>query len=522
MSDIRPASTLALIRDGSEGVEVLLLQRTRDAVFLPGFHVFPGGALSEGDGDSPFAMAALRECFEEAGILLVHDSNGQVDVHLQPENTLRSRIDAGTLGLADYCNERDLEPATESLVYLGRWITPPGPPRRFDTRFFLARVPAGQEAFPDGAETVDHVWITPEQALDEHLSGQRLFVPPTLSTLRRLCGHSCGDELLNAMASEMPEEVPSEPWPAVRQGETVQVVPGDNGYDEIRFLDPHGEGTASVSIQVAEPIALTDRVTRITAPNAGIMTGPGTNTYLVRDDRGFMVVDPGPPDEGHLEQVLSEAGGRVHHILLTHTHPDHSPGAAVLAERTGATVVGLPAPELPEHHPEPAPDLVPADNACVGYGAGRLRVLHTPGHASNHLAFLMDSEGLLFAGDLLMQDSTVVISPPDGDMADYMASLKRMLVEPVSWVLPGHGQLMDDPNAVFDYLITHRHVRERKLIGALRALGPADEQALLGRVYSDVDSRIHPVAARSLKAHLLKLEREGRACRSDEGWRLAV
>ncbi|TDT44244.1 glyoxylase-like metal-dependent hydrolase (beta-lactamase superfamily II) [Halospina denitrificans] len=521
MTDIRPASTLVLVRDGSEGIEVLLLQRTRNAVFLPGFHVFPGGALSGEDGDTPFTMAALRECFEEAGILLVRNSGEEADVHLQPETTHRSRIDAGTLSLSDYCTERGLEPATDSLIYLGRWITPPGPPRRFDTHFFLARVPAGQEAFPDGAETVDHVWITPEQALDEHLSGKRLFVPPTLSTLRRLCSYRQSDELLNAIAGEMPEEVPSEPWPAVRQGEAVQVLPGESGYDEVRFLDPQRKGASSVSIQVAEAVPLTDRVTRITAPNAGIMTGPGTNTYLVRDARGFMVVDPGPSDEGHLEQVLSATAGQVHHILLTHTHPDHSPGAALLRERTGATVVGLPAPELPEHHPEPAPDLVPEDGACLGDGPGRLRVLHTPGHASNHLAFLMESEGLLFAGDLLMQDSTVVISPPDGDMADYMASLTRLLAEPVSWLLPGHGQLMDDPNAVFDYLITHRHVRERKLIGALRALAPADEQTLLGRVYSDVDSRIHPVAARSLKAHLLKLEREGRVCRSGDGWILA-
>lgn len=520
MSDIRPASTLVLVRDGPEGVEVLLLQRTRDAVFLPGFHVFPGGALSEGDGDSPFAMAALRECFEEAGILLVHDRGGQTGVHLQPGNTLRSRIDAGTLALTDYCAERGLVPATESLVYLGRWITPPGPPRRFDTRFFLARVPAGQEAFPDGAETVAHAWITPEQALEEHVSGKRLFVPPTLSTLRRLCGYSHSDALMEAIAGEMPEEVPSEPWPAVSQGEAVEVLPGESGYDEVRFLDPQARGTASVRIPVAEPVALTQRVTRITAPNAGIMTGPGTNTYLVRDDRGFMVVDPGPSDDGHLEQVLAETGGRVHHILLTHTHPDHSPGAAFLRERTGAAVVGLPAPELPEHHPEPTPDRVPGDGTTIGYGSGRLRVLHTPGHASNHLAFLMELDGLLFAGDLLMQDSTVVISPPDGDMSDYLASLKRMLGEPISRVLPGHGQLMADPNAVFDYLITHRHVRERKLLGALRAMGTADEKALLGHVYNDVDSRIHPVAARSLKAHLLKLEREGRACRSGDSWAL--
>ena len=207
-------------------------------------------------------------------------------------------------------------------------------------------------------------------------------------------------------------------------------------------------------------------------------------------------------------------------LPISHTHPDHSPGAAFLQQRTGAAVVGLPAPELPEHHSEPAPDREPHDGLYIGYGSGQLRVLHTPGHAANHLAFLLESEGLLFAGDLLMQDSTVVISPPDGDMADYLASLKRLLGEPVYWILPGHGQLMGHPNAVFDYLITHRHVRERKVLGALRALGHADEKTLLAYVYDDVDSRIHPVAARSLHAHLLKLASEGRASRHGDVWKL--
>jgi len=163
-------------------------------------------------------------------------------------------------------------------------------------------------------------------------------------------------------------------------------------------------------------------LSRLTAPNAGLMTGPGTNTYLVGGDR-LVVVDPGPDDPGHLAAILAEAarrGGTVTTIALTHTHPDHAPGAVALAAATGAEVVGFAAAD------GSVPDRTVGDGELVGGDGAALRAVHTPGHASNHLCWLAQDHGILLTGDHVMHGSTVVIRPPDGDMAQYLASLERL------------------------------------------------------------------------------------------------
>ncbi|MGM0433892.1 MAG: MBL fold metallo-hydrolase [Pseudomonadota bacterium] len=509
MAEIREAATLVLARDGADGPEVLLLRRTSDVVFLPGFDVFPGGAVSELDEAPVDRTTALRECFEEAGVLVVRDSAGKLATHTVPELDERRRLDAGEQGLADYCRRTGLTPAAGELVYLGRWITPPGPPRRFDTRFFLAPVPAGQAAWPDGTETIEAFWLTPEQALEEHGRGERLLVPPTLGTLRQLQGFRDVADLLASLADLAPYEAPSEDWP-IRNGSLVAGAPG---YDEARFLDPGAGGHTTGRIEPGEAVAITPAITRLTAPNPGVMTGPGTNTYILRMAGEILVVDPGPDDDGHVEAILAATGGRIDRILLTHTHLDHTPASHRLRERTGASLVfRRPAGGLGHHDYGLEPDHEPVDGDYLVPG---LRVLHTPGHAGNHLAFLWEPEGLLLAGDLIMQSSTVVIDPPDGHLGDYLATLRRLLDEPVQHLLPGHGQLMADPWAVFDYLLTHRHRREHKVLSCLagEAQGIATE-TLLPRVYDDVPAAIHPVAARSLEAHLEKLMDEGRVQRS--------
>ncbi len=510
MTDIREAATLALARDGAEGPEVLLLRRTKDAVFLPGFDVFPGGAVSDRDEAPVDRTAALRECFEEAGILVVQGTDGRATTHTVAELADRRQLDAETQALADYCRRLSLRPATHELVYLGRWITPPGPPRRFDTRFFLAPVPPGQPAHPDGTETVDAVWLTPEQALAEHARGERLMVPPTVGTLRQLRGYGSVAELTRALATVTPYEAPAEEWP-VREG---TLAPGRTGYDEVRFLDPEGGGHLVGRIEPGEPVHLTPAITRLTAPNPGVMTGPGTNTYIIRAGGETLVVDPGPDHVSHVEAILAMVDGHIDRILLTHTHLDHTPATRQLRERTGAKLVfRSPAEGLAHHDYALTPDHEPDDGETLVAG---LRALHTPGHAGNHLAFLWEPEGLLLAGDLVMQSSTVVIDPPDGHLGDYLATLRRLLDEPVRHLLPGHGQLMADPEAAFDYLITHRYQRERKLLDCLEAApGGVDPEDLLGQVYDDVPAAIHPVAARSLEAHLEKLADEGRVLRAE-------
>jgi glyoxylase-like metal-dependent hydrolase (beta-lactamase superfamily II) len=258
-------------------------------------------------------------------------------------------------------------------------------------------------------------------------------------------------------------------------------------------------------------------VRRLVARNPGFMTGPGTNTYLVGTQR-CAVIDPGPHDPAHIERILEAAGGRVTAILATHTHPDHSPAVAALAHATGAEVLGRGAPAHGRQDATFAPTRVLNDGDVVQVGELALRAIHTPGHASNHLCYLLEGAGLLFSGDHVMQGSTVVIGPPDGNMQQYLLSLARLQREPVTHIAPGHGTVIEDAQAEVARLIAHRLQREAKVVERLRRAGRATLDVLVASVYDDVDPRLHPVAKGSLLAHLLKLEAEGRAARDESAW----
>jgi len=255
-------------------------------------------------------------------------------------------------------------------------------------------------------------------------------------------------------------------------------------------------------------------VQRLVARNPGFMTGPGTNTYLVGTQR-CAVIDPGPHDLVHIERILEAAGGRVSAILATHTHPDHSPAVAALAQSTGAEVLGRGAPAHGRQDATFAPTRVLNDGDIVRIGELALRAIHTPGHASNHLCYLLEGSGMLFSGDHVMQGSTVVIGPPDGNMQLYLQSLGRLQREPVTRIAPGHGTVIEDAQAEVARLIAHRLQREAKVVERLRRTGRATIDVLVASVYDDVDPRLHPVAKGSLLAHLLKLEADGRAARDD-------
>ncbi|HXF67068.1 MAG TPA: MBL fold metallo-hydrolase [Burkholderiales bacterium] len=274
------------------------------------------------------------------------------------------------------------------------------------------------------------------------------------------------------------------------------------------------------AIVPGELVRLSELVCRITAPNPGVMTGPGTNTYLV-GERELAAIDPGPESEAHLRVLLEAAGGRLRWILCTHTHLDHSPGARALRAATGAQVLGhARVPGDGRQDASFAPDRALADGDVLDGGAFRLRAIHTPGHASNHLCYLLEEQKLLFTGDHVMQGSTVVISPPDGDMAAYLDSLERVLALDIAALAPGHGHLIEKPHDEVRRLIAHRLKREQKVLDALRRKNPATLDELLPLVYDDVPQRIHPVARRSLHAHLVKLQRDGTVTAQGEGWRL--
>lgn len=277
-------------------------------------------------------------------------------------------------------------------------------------------------------------------------------------------------------------------------------------------------GAATVDIVHGRPVRVSDRVRRITAGNRGLMTGPGTNTYLVGDAQ-IAVVDPGPDDADHVDAILEACGDRLTWIIVTHTHADHSPAAAALARATGAVVLGNTLSEDDGHQDRtfnPARAL--AHDECLSAAGFTLRAIHTPGHVDNHVCFLVEEDGLLLTGDHIMQGSTVVIIPPYGDMQAYIESLRRLLYYPISALGPGHGLVIDTPAREIEGLIAHRLSRETKVVDSLHAAGGATLESLLPRVYDDVDACLHVLAKYSLLAHLIKLEKEQRAVRDGEQW----
>jgi glyoxylase-like metal-dependent hydrolase (beta-lactamase superfamily II) len=255
--------------------------------------------------------------------------------------------------------------------------------------------------------------------------------------------------------------------------------------------------------------ALSPMVRRIVAHNPGMMTGPGTNTYLVGIDE-IAVIDPGPGDATHLDAIAGCGGDRIRWILLTHTHEDHSPGAVGLKKRTGAEILAF---GPGEGRGKLRLDGTLSDGAVIEATEFHLTALHTPGHASNHLCYLLNEERTLFTGDHIMQGSTVVIGPPDGDMAAYLASLERLkTIRPrLKAIAPGHGHVIEDPMAVVDEYIEHRLAREKQVLDVLRRRGTTTVAQIVEDVYTDVAPELHPVAQKSVWAHLRKLADDGEA-----------
>lgn len=542
----RRAATVLLVRDGVQGMEVLMLRR-KDRVDdrNSGAYVFPGGTLDAGDADAgawchgideagararlmvadgglAYYVAAIRECFEEAGVLLACDDASR-PVSLQRHSLgalaeLRAGLRSGSFDLRSVCERLGVRLAAGELAYHSHWLTPPGLPKRFDTRFFVAAMPPGQTGATASEETLAHRWIRPGDALE---AGAELGLPhPTRRTLEAVAHHANVRDCLVATHAQrcicccMPRMADG---PQGRR----PVDAGHPAYPEIELIDPHGLGGAHYAIEPGRVVALSTRVRRVTAANSGLMTGPGTNTYLVRDPQAehWAVIDPGPADAAHVEAILGACSGRVRWILVTHSHRDHSAAAAILKARTGASVLGKTARYLTGHDVTFWPDreLVHGEAIVLGPQAA-LQVLHTPGHASNQLCFLLLQERLLFTGDHVMQGSTVVIAPPDGHMGEYLASLAALRKYALAWLAPGHGFLIPEPRRVLNALIAHRHSREAKVDAVLRRCGGGPVDALLAQVYDDVPTALHGPARRSLVAHLEHLEAQKRALRDGERW----
>lgn len=243
-------------------------------------------------------------------------------------------------------------------------------------------------------------------------------------------------------------------------------------------------------------------IRRLTAPNPSLMTGTGTNTYIVGHG-DVAVIDPGPEDERHIdaiEQEIVDAGGQLVLILVTHSHVDHLPGAFLLQRRGSGVPIAAFSQTL-------GIDVPLRDQQDVPVGGFVLRALHTPGHAQDHLCFYLPDQAALFSGDLIVGAGTVVIGR-DGELEHYLNSLASLLPLSLRRIFPGHGPIVEQPHERIEAYIAHRHARERALLEALAA-GPLTVMGIVAAIYVDVDERLYPVAALTVEAHLRKLIRDG-------------
>jgi glyoxylase-like metal-dependent hydrolase (beta-lactamase superfamily II)/8-oxo-dGTP pyrophosphatase MutT (NUDIX family) len=482
----RASAAVILLRGHGAALETFWVERSDAVSYMPGFRAFVGGAVTpedreleiEGDFDAAervLRACALREAFEETGVLLGLESPGPADRLARA----RGRLLDGEASFPALAREHGWRFRGDALTYAARWVTPPFAPTRFETAFYLARVPAGQQPEVQVGELAEGEWVLPAAALERWRLGQETFAAPILHTLIALAG---GEERLAERLAEAPEA----------SGQPVRRV-------ELKW----GIVTQAMRTRPLPP------ATR-------------TNAYLVGETE-MALIDPGSEDPAELESLFTVIGllerdrRRLKLVLLTHHHPDHVGGVAAVRERYGVPVAAH--AETARHLPV---DILLKDGDLVplapGVGEWSLRALHTPGHTRGHLCFLHPRTGSLFTGDHITGGTgTVIIDPPEGDMTAYLRSLERLLGENVETLFPAHGAPQGAAERRIRWLIRHRLEREQKVAAALDA-DPRELAALVERAYDDTPRELWPYAERSLLAHLLKLEAEGRARRQGERW----
>jgi len=528
----RPAATVLLLRDTPAGIEVLMTRRSLTASFAPGAYVFPGGGIdaadtaahaqaarrpTQSDAHLTQAIAAIRESFEELGVLLARRADGA------PANAADVAALDRSAPFAAQCAARGLTLAADEVYLLARWITDRDLPRRFNVPFLAARMPAGQTPVADEAEQFEPVWVRPQDALARHAAGHFFIIFPTIRTLERLSAYPTVEAVLAACAGEQPlwTSCPRAGWLA---GEETRFMEHEPPFGELELVSPDGQIVHTLDWQSAQPVPLLKNVQRLTAPNKSVMTGPGTNSYLVGDaTSGHIVIDPGPNDPAHLERLWRAAGGDIRMIVCTHSHSDHAPGAQPLQQLCGGRppILGLPSQPTAGPRNHFTPDRALRDQELLtltghtpeGDVTHTLRVLHTPGHAANHLCLLLQEDGLLFSGDHVLNGSTTVVNPPDGDMTAYLDSLDKLdaacAAAGADFILPAHGHVLGQARQAIAHLKAHRLAREAKVRAAMqeRPGGSMDDWVALA--YADTPPALWPLAKRSMQAHVDRLRALG-------------
>jgi recombination protein RecT len=523
---LRPAATVLLMRDTPQGLEVLMSRRSPTASFAPGAYVFPGGAIDAADADAQAhalaarrpgqdalaltrAIAAIRESFEELGVLLARDADGRFasTAHIAALDRQQP--------FAAQCSAHGLSIAADQVFLLAHWIADRDMSRRFDVPFLAARMPEGQEPVADEAEQFEPVWVRPEDALRRHAANEFFMIFPTIRTLERLQRFGTVDEVLAVCVEERPVWT-SCPRTGLLGGEHARYMEHEAPFGELALVCPDGQVLHALDWQHERPVPLLRNLMRLTVGNPSVMTGPGTNTYIVGDAAsGYLVVDPGPDDAAHLQRIVAATGGDIQLVVCTHSHPDHSPGARPLQAMCASRPPILGLPSRPTSRPDSrfAPDRTLADGEVLQLrGADTthtLQVIHTPGHASNHLCLVLREDGLLFSGDHVLNGSTTIVSPPDGDMTAYLESLDRLAAacadQGIEFILPAHGHVLGSAADAIARLKAHRLQREAKVIAAMRALPEGRIEDWVPLAYDDVPPKVWPIAQRSLLAHVERI-----------------
>ena len=535
---IRHAATVLLLRDTAQGIEVLMTRRAMTASFAPGAYVFPGGGIdaldaaahslatrraTQSDLHLTQAIAAIRESFEELGVLLATHADGS---HVTTADI--AALDRGA-PFAEQCQSRGLTLAAADVFVLAHWVTDRDLPRRFDVPFLVARMPEGQVPVADETEQFEPEWVRPVDALVRHAAGKFFMIFPTIRTLERLQHYAAVQAVIDACAHEKPLWT-SCPRAGLLQGIEARYMEHEPPYGELALISPDGQIVHRLDWQTNQPVKLLKNLMRLTAPNPGVMTGPGTNSYLVGDAQsGYIAIDPGPADADHLQRLHAAAGGDIRLIVCTHSHPDHSPGAQPLQALCAAAgkhplIAGLPSASTARTDSAFTPDRVLLNNELLALdyvglepdlmpensqNRHTLKVLYTPGHAANHLCLVLLEDGLLFSGDHILNGSTTVINPPDGNMNAYLDSLDMLSAacdaHSIDFILPAHGYAIGQAQSAIAQLKAHRLKREAKIMAVMTAMpgGTLDDWVALA--YDDVNERIWPVAKRSLLAHVERI-----------------
>ena len=493
----KDAAAMILLRDPGDP-KVLWVKRARTLAFMANYHAFPGGQRDaedaeipiindEGLDDAVMRIVAIREIFEEAGVLI---ARGVEKLSTEKIAKLRRAHAADEISFKDLLESEGLELDASLLKEAPRWVTPPHMPRRYDTRFYSAWLPEGQDIEIIPGELEEGEWIRPDEALKRWVDGDCLIVTPIFAALQALSGgvHDFADRM-HAVNQDQRDHL--EKRVEMRYG---------------FYLSPLRTPT--------------------------IPPATHTNCYIVGGDE-MVVIDPGSPYDDQqemLDEVIDQfidEGRSIREIIITHLHPDHIGGVAHLAQKYNLPVAAhrLTAEAISD---EVRVDRIIEDGELITLSEKssglqwRLRAMWTPGHAKGHLSFYEERTGSLLTGDCVVGFGTVVIAPPEGNMNDYLDSLRHYLELPrITALMPGHGPVIADAKRKIQEYIDHRFERERMIIEAMKG-GASRSDQIVKAVYTDVPQTMHQLAELSVLAHLGKLESDGLVKRVDDDYRLCI